>query len=208
MMPASADQWLANVPRETLERLHAYVALLREANQTQNLVAKSTLEDVWSRHIVDCAQLTTLVPPQAGSWLDIGSGAGLPGIVLALLGAAPMTLVEPRRLRAQFLEHALGELGLLDQVSVVAAKVEQLRVEPVAVITARAVAKLDMLFRAATHVATEATTWVLLKGRSAAEELDEARRSWHGDFTLHPSITDPAASIVIARGVRPRKGRP
>ena len=88
------------VSRETFDRLTAFVERLKSASRTQNLIAASTLEDIWHRHILDCAQLVRFEPQPGASWVDIGSGAGLPGIVVAALTEGPVTLVEPRRLRA------------------------------------------------------------------------------------------------------------
>ena len=195
-------EWLGHdVPRETLERLEHFVAILRCENERQNLVAKSTLDDLWQRHIADAVQLVPFAP-ERGSWLDIGSGAGLPGIVIAIITNAPMLLVEPRRLRADFLQRTVDALALGSTVSVVHAKIEGVRHAPVDVITARAVASIDRLFAIAGHLSHKGTIWVLPKGRSAKSELDDARRTWQGDFRLEPSRTDPDAQILVASRVR------
>lgn len=190
-----------DVSRETFEILERFAGLLVDANRTQNLVAPASLDDLWNRHILDGAQLLGL-SPGAGSWCDIGSGAGLPGLVIAILGGRPMTLIEPRRLRADFLRHAVSELNL-DQVVV-----EQCKAEQVAgrfdFITARAVARLDRLFHIASHLAHDGTRWVLPKGESVKSELDETRRTWQGSFQLVPSQTHEKSAIVVAEHVRPR----
>ena len=190
-----------DVPRETLQRIEQFAALLVEENGRQNLVSKSTLPDLWQRHIADAAQLLAFAP-ERGSWLDIGSGAGLPGMVIAILTEAPMLLVEPRRLRAEFLKLAVDALGLGPNVTVVQSKVELVRHPSVDIITARAVASIDRLFAIAGHLSHKGTIWVLPKGRTAKSELDEARRTWQGDFRLEPSRTDPDAQILIASRVR------
>lgn len=187
------------VSRET--QLAAFVELLREEAARQNLIAPSTLDQVWARHIVDSAQLLDHAPAD-GIWLDIGSGAGLPGLVIALLRDAPVELVEPRKLRTDFLSRAAGELGL-SNVTVHTAKIERTEGR-VAVISARAVAQLGDLFRIAAHRSTSSTAWVLPKGRNAQSEVAEARRKWHGSFHVEPSITAPDSLIVVAREVRPR----
>ena len=92
-----------DVSRETFDRIAAYVALLREGAAQQNLIAPSTLETIWERHVLDSAQLVRFEPHPGASWADIGSGAGLPGVIIALLTEGPITLIEPRRLRAEFL---------------------------------------------------------------------------------------------------------
>lgn len=194
-----------DVPRETSERIEQFVALLRAENERQNLVAKSTLDDLWQRHIADAAQLVRFAPDR-GSWLDIGSGAGLPGMVVAIITGAPMLLVEPRRLRADFLQRTVDALALGSKVSVIQAKIEGVRHAPVDVITARAVASIDRLFAIAGHLSHKGTIWVLPKGRSAKSELDDACRTWQGDFRLEPSRTDPDAQILVASRVRRRSG--
>jgi 16S rRNA (guanine527-N7)-methyltransferase len=193
------------VSRETAERLRCYVELLLEENERQNLIARSTLDDIWQRHIADGAQLVRFAPRLDSSWLDIGSGAGLPGMVIAILTKGPVTLVEPRRLRAEFLERATDALGLRDRVTVQATKVERIT-GAFEVITARAVASLDVLLGISRHLSTDKTQWLFPKGKSAQLELDEARRSWQGSFRLEPSVTSREAAILVASHVR-RKGR-
>ncbi|MEO6113796.1 MAG: 16S rRNA (guanine(527)-N(7))-methyltransferase RsmG [Sphingomicrobium sp.] len=192
-----------DVSRETFRTIDQFAALLSAENRKQNLVSADSIEDLWERHLVDGAQLAGLGGGGAKRWCDIGSGAGLPGMVIAILSRQPMTLVEPRRLRADFLERAAAELGL-GNVTVVAAKAK--RVDGTYdVITARAVAPLDRLFAMTRHLAHSGTRWILPKGQKAKSELDDARRNWQGSFRLVPSQTHPDAAIVIADGVRPRE---
>lgn len=200
MTEIEARRWIANkfgVSRET--ELATFVDLLREEASTQNLVAPSTLNQMWVRHVLDSAQLLGAAPT-TNSWLDIGSGAGLPGLILAILSDARVELVEPRKLRTDFLERAVQALGL-DNAQVVTAKVERTN-GIVGAITARAVANLSQLFSIASHRASSSTIWVLPKGRSAQSEVEEARRAWHGTFHVEQSITAEDALIVVARGVR------
>ena len=187
------------VSRETFEKLEAYVGLLRDENKRQNLVSAATLDQAWDRHILDSAQLVRFAPRSAASWIDLGSGAGLPGLVVACLVETPVTLVEPRRLRSEFLHKACESLNL--SATVICAKAE--RVEgSFDVITARAVASLTQLLKISAHLSTGKTTWALPKGRNAPAELAEARQSWQGDFQLEPSVTDAESLIVVATGVR------
>ena len=194
-----------SVSRETCERLGAYVELLLEENQRQNLIARSTIDEIWTRHIADSAQLVRFAPRPDSSWLDIGSGAGLPGLVIAILTQGPVTLVEPRKLRADFLQRAATARGLAARVTVRAAKVERIT-GTFDVITARAVAPLADLLRISHFLSTDKTLWLFPKGKSARNELDEARRAWQGSFRLEPSVTSQEAAILVASGVR-RKGR-
>ena len=194
------------VSRETFEVLESYVALLREANASQNLVSASTLDTLWERHIVDSAQLVRFEPKPGASWIDIGSGPGLPGIVIALLVEGPVTLVEPRRLRADFLGAAVARLGLAERVTAHCAKIEKMsgRFD---VITARAVAPLPRLLGMAQNVSHEGTAWVLPKGKNAKSELAEARRSWQCEARIEASCTDPEAHILVLSKVRATSGR-
>ena len=122
----AALERMFDVPRETMARLDLFDDLLREANETQNLVAARSLDTLWQRHFLDSAQLLRFAPNREASWVDLGSGAGFPGLVVALLHKGPVTLIEERRLRIEFLRRAADALDLT--VEIIAPKVE--RVEP------------------------------------------------------------------------------
>ena len=190
------------VSRETIERLEAYVERLKSENQRQNLVSASTLQHIWERHILDSAQLMRFEPRTGASWVDVGSGAGLPGIVIACLAEGPVTLVEPRRLRAEFLRGVVAALSL-------PATVQCARIERISgrfdVITGRAVASLSKFIEMSQHLSTEKTQWVLPKGRGAQSELAEAQRAWQGMFHVEPSVTDADSRIIVGTGVRAKK---
>ena len=206
MDEAAARQWLVDalgVSRETLGRLDRYVDLLLGEARHQNLIARSTFDTVWDRHIRDSAQLLALAPPEARSWLDLGSGPGLPGIVLALIGEMEMTLVESRAKRIGFLERAVRKLGLEERITVEGRRLEAVDSRAFDVITARAFAPLPRLFGLAHRFSHRDTRWLLPKGRNVEKELEEARRSWQGRFETVPSVTDPASFIVVASGVEP-----
>lgn len=192
------------VSRETEARLKLFVDLLLEENGRQNLISKGSADSIWQRHIDDSLQLLAHAPANA-RWLDIGSGPGLPGLVLAISGVAHITLVEPRRLRTDFLERARARLEL-DNVTIVTGKAEQLS-SKFDVITARAVASLTKLFALGVPLLASNGRWVLPKGRSAEMELEEARATWQGEFRLVASRTDPDAKILVADKVRRRAGR-
>ena len=193
---------MSDVSRETHDKLAHFKALVLDENKRQNLVSPASIADFDTRHLDDAVQLATLGKP--GNWCDVGSGAGLPGLVIAIVTDAPMTLIEPRRLRADFLRRAVTELGL-------DARVSELKAERVPDhfdnITARAVAELSKLFAITEHLARRGTRWVLPKGRSAQKELEAAQLSWQGAFTLVPSRTSNAAMIIVAEGLRRRAKR-
>jgi len=196
---------MIDVSRETRARLERYVALLTEESQRQNLIGRSTIDEIWQRHIADSAQLARFAPRPDSSWLDIGSGAGLPGMVIAILTEGPVTLAEPRKLRADFLDRVTRDLGLDQRVTIRAAKAERITGN-FDVITARAVGSLGNLLAISQHLSTDKTIWVLPKGKSAQSELDDARQAWQGEFRLEPSATSGEAAILVAAGIR-RKGR-
>ena len=189
------------VSRETLSRIETFVGLLKDEGRRQNLISASTLDDVWNRHIVDSAQLVRFEPAPRAAWVDLGAGAGLPGIVIACIVDGPVTLVEPRRLRAEFLHRVAEELRL--DVGVVQSKAEALR-GTYDVITARAVAQLGRLLEISHHLSTGKTVWILPKGRGAVSELADAQKTWQGVFHVERSVTDEDSRIVVATGVRAR----
>lgn len=194
------------VSRETLARLDRFLDLLARAQARTNLVAASTLADPWLRHVADSAQLLELAAPGA-RWADIGAGAGFPGMVLAILGAE-VELIEPRRLRADFLRHAVAELGLQARARVHQVRAETLRLGPPGVITARAVASVDKLFDWGLRFAAQDTRFILPRGSAAAQELMDARTRFRlAQARLVPSRTAPGSAILVARGVSRDRGR-
>jgi 16S rRNA (guanine527-N7)-methyltransferase len=207
MDEAEARTWVErqfNVPRETMARLDAFVALLRAENQSQNLVSAASLNGVWLRHIADSAQLLRFAPPPNASWVDLGTGAGFPGLIVAVLHEGSVTLVEERRLRVEFLRRAAETLGVT--VEIVAGKAERIVRRRFDVISARAFAPLERLLQLGTALSTTKTLWLLPKGRNAQTELEALDPSWQGNYRLEPSVTDPDARIIVAEGVR-RAGR-
>ena len=192
---------MTDVPRETEAKLAQFKALVIDENKSQNLISTGSIADFETRHIDDGVQLAELGKP--GSWCDVGSGAGLPGIVIAIVTGAPMTLIEPRKLRADFLRRAVAELGISVEVSMLKAERVSAHFDN---ITARAVAELSKLLEITEHLAHDGTRWILPKGQSSQKELAAAQQSWQGAFTLVPSRTSEAAMIVVAEGVR-RRGK-
>lgn len=211
MTEDEARAWLAerfDVPRETWDRLERYIALLFDEMTRQNLIAESTRDHVWARHIVDSAQLLPLSSEARsdGAWVDLGSGAGLPGVVIAILSDWPVVMVESRRKRIDFLNHLVTQLGL--NAAVHGGRVETFSpVSAAAVISARAFAPLPRLLTVSAHIANEKTLWLLPKGRNWQNELETARQAWQGAFHVERSITDPESAILVARAVKKRDGQ-
>ncbi|BBD01352.1 16S rRNA (guanine527-N7)-methyltransferase [Sphingobium sp. YG1] len=191
--------------------MERYVAILLSAADEQNLIADSTKPHIWARHIVDSAQLLTHAGDDDGrDWIDLGSGAGLPGIVIACLVDRPLMMVESRRKRIDFLNDVIADLNL-GNARVFGGRVETVPATKAAVISARAYAPLPKLFSSALHLSDKKTVWVLPKGRNAQNELEAARPAWQGVFHVEPSVTDADSALIVARNLAPagkKKGRP
>lgn len=205
MTEEQARLWIRQrfgVSRETA--LARFGELLLAESERQNLVSSASFDHLWTRHFLDSAQLVPLAEAAGeGLWLDIGTGAGMPGLVVALLIERPVVMVEPRIRRVEFLRAAAAELGL--DAAVEHCKVEAYKpTGKAAIISARAVSALPDLFASAAHCAQSSTIWLLPKGRSAQSEVEAARAKWQGVFHVEPSITQPESGIVVARKVRPR----
>jgi 16S rRNA (guanine527-N7)-methyltransferase len=199
-----AKSWLRDAlgaDDAVMGRLTRLVELLLEENERQNLVARGTLPHVWVRHIVDSAQLLHVSRETLpdGGWLDLGTGAGFPGLAVAAIQTdRPVTLVDSRRLRTDWLQRA-AEVLELRNVNVVLSRVEDLPSNPHAVISARAFAPLDKLVTLSARFSTPDTVWLLPKGAGAQHELDMLSESWRHLFHVEQSLTDPAAGIIAGR---------
>ena len=192
-----------------MERLEALSAALREENQRQNLVSAASLDHMWQRHIADSAQLLDHVPREtvAGElWMDLGAGAGFPGLVIAAMWPeVRVLLVESRKRRIEWLESMIARLGLV-RCSVAGTRLEMLEATPARVISARAFAPLEKLLRLSARFSTADTCWVLPKGRSAALELQDVSGKWQKVFHVEQSATDPEAAILVGTGTVKGKG--
>lgn len=191
------------VSRETHERLIAYEALVRKWNAKINLVAPSTLPEFNSRHIQDSIQIFDHVQFPEGNWVDLGSGGGLPGIVVSIYAQkAPLTvsLVESDQRKSAFLRTVIRELSL-QNVSIMTGRIEN--VPPLAAnfVSARALAPLSVLLSMVRRHMHQDGTAIFLKGRSWKAECDAARKEWRFDVTSFPSKTDPDAAILKITGV-------
>jgi 16S rRNA (guanine527-N7)-methyltransferase len=193
-----------DVSRETLQRLEGYLELLRRWQAAINLVGASTLGDPWRRHILDCAQIAPHVPREAGTVLDLGSGAGLPGLILALLGVPGVQLVESDRRKAQFLREAARVTGA--QVVIHPARIEQLQLHA-DVVTARALAPLPRLLELASRLIGPQSLCLFLKGENAQDELTRAQQSWHMHSEIVPSRSGSRGVLLKLEGVGRASGR-
>lgn len=203
----SAVLAVADVSRETLTRLETYCGLIRRWNGAENLVAPADLAVLWTRHIADCAQLVPLAPV-ARSWLDIGSGAGLPGIVIAL--AAPpgtsVTLIESNQRKCAFLRQAIRETGAPAVVRQGRAEVVLRELaEPFEVVTGRAVAPLPALLELAEPALARGGAGLFPKGRGYQREVDEAALTYDFDLVQHRSRIEPDGMILEVRNLRRKR---
>ncbi|MEZ5855675.1 MAG: 16S rRNA (guanine(527)-N(7))-methyltransferase RsmG [Hyphomicrobiaceae bacterium] len=200
------------VTPETIARLEVYAATLRHWQARINLVAPSTLDDAWHRHFADSAQIASLAPATASSWVDLGSGAGFPGLVCAILRAgraAPrprFTLVESDQRKCAFLREVVRQTSLatLIPVDILCARIEEsatrAKLTSADVISARALAPLPRLLELAAPLLGNATTALFMKGRGAEDEVAEAQRSWQFEYDVLASRTEQQARIIRIHG--------
>lgn len=194
MTESDAQAWISErFGADAANRMGGFLRLVVAENDRQNLIAPSTIAQIWARHAADSAQLVPL--GRDGLWIDIGTGGGFPGIVVALLRAAPVLLVEPRRKRADFLQHCVETLNLR-HVHVAGAKIESIE-DAADIISARAVASVENLLRIAAGCAKKSTRWLLPRGRSVEADLAALKQSWRGLFHVEQSLTDPESSILV-----------
>lgn len=200
----AAPAWL-DVSRETLAQFGRFVALVEKWNPVINLVSKASLPDLWSRHLLDSAQLYALVPQTAQRLADLGSGGGFPGLVLAILArdARPslhVTLIEADRRKSVFLSEAVRHLAL--NSTVMSERIEILAPLQADVVTARALAPLSALCGYAHRHLAPGGVALFAKGAHAGDELAEAQRHWRFTLTRADSKSDEKSSILILRDLK------
>jgi 16S rRNA (guanine527-N7)-methyltransferase len=199
--PLSPEAFAASidVSRETLDRLELHLDLLRHWQRRINLVGSRTLEDPWRRHMLDSAQLLRLLPRFGGPLVDLGSGAGFPGLVLAACGIREVHLIESDGRKAQFLREVARRTGV--EVEVHACRIEELGGFPAAVVTARALAPLARLLGLAERFIGQGSLCLFLKGAGVGRELTDAARSWHMEPEILTSLSDSSGAVLKLRGV-------
>lgn len=185
---------MLSVPRGTQDKLTRYVDLLSDWNQKINLVAAGSLSHVWSRHVLDSAQLMQHVPPETQSLADMGSGAGFPGLVLAIMGVPRVHLIESIGKKAAFLQAVVDDLGLA--VTVHNARIEALKGLRCDVVTARALKSLPELLKYANLLMHKGSVGLFLKGQNVDAELTEALKYWTFRVDKTPSLSDPTGAIL------------
>jgi 16S rRNA (guanine527-N7)-methyltransferase len=182
------------VSRETVARLEAYAGLLKRWSGRINLVSRNTLGDPWRRHFLDSAQLLPLIPENTRNLVDLGSGAGFPGLVLAILGVPGVELIESDQRKGVFLREAARIAGA--PVKIIDSRIETVKPHPADVVTARACAPLDKLLPLAQRFIGPKTVCLFLKGENVEEELTTAYRSWKMNAARLPSRADPRGVVL------------
>lgn len=191
---------LLNVSRETIDKFRAYLTLLEKWQARINLVANSTLAEAWQRHILDSGQLAAFYPPQTKNIMDVGSGAGFPGLVLAIMGGVTVDLVESDQRKAVFLSTVIRELDL-------PAKVHNQRIETLPqlfpdVITARALAPVPKLLKLVENQLGPESVCLFLKGAAVQDELTNLQTYSTMDATTHPSLSGPTGVVLELKNSR------
>ena len=191
---------LLNVSRETIDKFRMYLTLLEKWQRRINLVSNSTLADAWRRHILDSGQLAAYCPPQTRHILDVGSGAGFPGLVLAIMGNVTVDLVESDHRKAVFLSTVIRELGL-------PAKVHNQRIETMHnlypdVITARALASVSNLLKLIEIQLSPKCVCLFLKGASVEDELTNLQSYSTMEFTTHSSLSGSTGVVLELKNAR------
>lgn len=200
-MTAAIPQWL-DVSRETIDKLKHFSAEVVRWNSAINLISKASVADIWHRHVLDSAQLFPLGASDAGVWVDMGSGAGFPGIVLTIMGAPQMVMVESDLRKATFLRQMLRQLDL--QAQVISKRIDSFAPLAAQTVSARALASLTALLSHATPHLSETGRAIFPKGRGFEDELRAAQQDWMFELTRMPSKTDPLAVIAVLENIRRR----
>jgi len=193
-----------NVSRETLDIFSVYGETLAKWQSKINLISGKTIDNVWRRHFLDCAQLHNLLPRETKSILDVGSGAGFPGLVLAVMGAKNVTLVEADLKKCQFLSEVVRRTG--KHANIVNCRIEEFDGGYFDVITARALAPMDKLLSYIIPHFGPATKGMFLKGEQVERELTKAKKQWKLKYKTIPSITSDGGSIIIVEKISSGSG--
>lgn len=198
-----------NVSRETMTKLKAYEASLHEWQERMNLVSRNSLENAWQRHFLDSMQVFELLPQDIEIVYDFGSGAGFPGMVLAVMAAEKtpylkFKLVESIKKKTLYLNEVASICGL-NNVEVLNKRIEDIPAEPAGAIVSRAMASLSALLGYTAKFCNKKTKCIFLKGKSFQEEVDEARKSWKFNLEVLPSQESDEGVILIVTDIQKRR---
>ena len=193
-----------NVSRETMERLKTFDATLQKWNPRINLVSKSTIPDLWTRHILDSIQVFEAIDDPKGHWVDMGSGGGLPGVIVAICAAdkAPdlsVTLIESDQRKSAFLRTAARECGV--KINVISERIEAAAAQSADILSARALADLSQLCEFSERHLKKDGVCIFPKGGNWKKEVDNALQQWRFEWEAITSLTEPQAVILKMKGV-------
>lgn len=190
----------SNVSRETLSRLEHYRDELLRWNQRINLISPSTESNIWTRHIEDAYQIVRLLPENTKTITDFGTGAGIPGIILAITTPAHVHLVESDAKKIAFLRHIKHTLSL--NITLHHTRIESLEPWGNDVVTARALSPLPDLFTLLEGFLGKTHLSIFPKGKNSVKEIEETRINWKFEYDIHPSQIEPDANIIVSRHIR------
>lgn len=195
------NQWKSHldVSRETFDKLSAYHDLLLKWQSKINLISPNTINDIWHRHILDSAQFYRQLPDTSIKLVDIGSGAGLPGIILSIMGINEVHSIESDGRKCLFQKEVARQLNL--PMTIHNSRIEETTLDSADVITARACSSLSTLLTWSKNLRSEKTICLFAKGKNYAKDLDEAKMNWSFDYNIIPSITDDQAAILALKNI-------
>lgn len=199
-------QALTAVSDEVLAKLSIYASLLAKWQKKINLVGNSTMADPWRRHFLDSAQLYSFVPKNAETYIDLGSGAGFPGLVLAIMGLGPYILVDSDQRKGVFMREVIRQTGA--PATVHSGRIEELEVpRPADIITSRACASVEKLLILSDKIRDQRTFCVFLKGSAVEDELTESVKKWKMDAAQTASLSDPGGVVLQLRSIARHQDR-
>ena len=189
-----------NISGHQEKLLDTYIFNLKKHNKHTNLVGRSTLEDPWKRHILDCLQILPKLNNYNYSILDMGTGAGLPGLILNIMGCQNVTLVDSNNKKIKFLEKIKKEMNL--KVKIVLDRVENNEIEKYDIITSRALANLSKLFTYSHNFLKKNTVLIFLKGKTVNDEILDATKIWKFEYQKHASLSDRGGNLLVIRNLK------
>ena len=189
-----------NISGKQEKLLDAYILNLKKYNKHTNLVGGSTLNDPWKRHILDCLQILPILNNYNYSILDMGTGAGLPGLILSIMGCQNVTLVDSNNKKTKFLEKIKKNMNL--KVKIILDRVENEENKKYDIITSRALANLSKLFTYSHNFLKKNTVLIFLKGKTVNDEILDATKIWKFEYYKHTSLSDSRGSLLVIRNLR------
>ena len=183
-----------NLKKIEIVALNQFISELKKINSSRNLVGKSTLLNPWDRHICDSLQIMSFIKNKNSSILDMGTGAGLPGIVLSILGYKNITMIDSRKKKTEFVKQIIEKLGL--RAKIIHSRLEDMQLPPFQYITSRALASLDKLLNYSLFFSNDKTRLIFLKGKNVNTEIFEAKKKFFFNYKIYESISSGGGFLV------------